>query len=173
MVKKRKSRLVLILLIVLILIPGVVLGVIEFSSYKQVNIFADIHECEKLENMVDDTQVPTDRHLKDSSYENAFAHEMKCDNKKFTIYAYEFEDVESAVSYYAAVVRYTPKIHVNYTISTNLFVSSKMIVMCNENVYRIECGNVWDLIHIRRCLDSVFTINIQEQRSKDKQGTEI
>ena len=104
--------------IILIIVSFVVCAIVAFTYMSltgplpsEYYIFQNIEECENLipTDMDDESferyDMPTnDKDLDSLSYNNFFGGSFKSDSLQYEIFAYEFEDYDSALNYYANVV---------------------------------------------------------------------
>ena len=135
---------------------------VEYGSYKQINIFSDISECNALNALKVNDQSLVDRYIKGIPYVDSYAYKLKYNSKTFKIYAYEFENIDDAKEYYSMIWGHTSEKEVDYNMSGSSFFTSKLIVRNGVNVYRVEAGNAFAYTDIMHHLNSVFTVQIRE-----------
>ncbi len=92
---------------------------------------------------------------------DSYVKELKYNGKRFTIYAYQFKDDETAKEYYSRVVSVTTDKDIEYWFSAGPF-SSYLIARYKTNVYRIKTGEIRNYVEIMKYLNSVFDVTIQE-----------
>ena len=86
---------------------------------------------------------------------------MDYEGRCFTIYAYQFENVETAKKYYSLIEGKTVDGDIDYDGNSNLF-SSNLIARYKTNVYRIETTGIRHYVEIMKYLNSIFTVTVRE-----------
>ena len=110
MLFKKKSPILLGLIVVILLIAGFVIYMLSYSSPNEYFIFQTIDECERLipsdrtELIIERYVSPEkDKNLKNLSYESFFGMNFHSNELEYEIFAYEFVDSDSALEYYINV----------------------------------------------------------------------
>lgn len=134
---------------------------------EDVHIFTDIKECQNIQSSkADDADVtiydsPTkDKDLKDLEFQAFFGCKYKSDSLTFELFAYEFENSDVAMNYYANATGKRKDPNPTFTASTGIPTFS-MAVVSENRAYSVSCltGNKTALIAF---LNSCFTENICE-----------
>lgn len=104
-----------------------------------------------------------DKYITDIDFVDSYVKELKYKGKRFTIYAYQFKDDETAKEYYSRVVGRANTSDIDCDQHTGLF-SSRFISRYKTNVYRIKvkAGGTLNYLEIMKYLNSVFDVTIRE-----------
>lgn len=161
MKSKRFNHLLIIGAVVMLLFCIVMIAnFVIFGSYNKINHFEDISVCKALDEYVIDEQA-FDKYITDIPFVDSYVKVLNYEGKCFTIYAYQFENVETAKKYYSLIEGKTVDGDIDYAGNSNLF-SSNLIARYKTNVYRIETTGTRDYVEIMKYLNSIFTITIRE-----------
>lgn len=151
------------------LIGVILLGVAIYNgyyvlSYKQINHFEDISECEFLNEYKLENKTLKDRYIKDIEYTDSFVCKCEYEGIRFDFYAYECEDAQGAAEYIARGTgkKVMPELETNFLSSSNLVFSSSLIAVYGNNVYRLETGDGKDYVEIKKLLNSHFDVQLCE-----------
>ena len=131
-----------------------------FGRYNKINHFDDISVCKALDEYVTEEQV-FDEYITNITFVDSYVNVLDYKGKKFTIYAYQFKNVETAREYYSLIEGKTVDGDVDYEGNSNLF-ASNLIARYKTNVYRIETTGTRDYVEIMKYLNSIFTVTIRE-----------
>lgn len=150
---KKLLSLITIPFIFVVLAVGVLIYMFLNPFKHEYYIFQNIIECE---NLIPSNQIDvnielydspnSDKYIKDLQYEKFFGMNYKSNDVKYEIYAYEFEDKNSALEYYINVTGktgYKKELPLDEDDENKLFGASKgmhvyrMIVVCQNKAYII------------------------------------
>lgn len=161
MKSKRFNYLLIISAVIMFLFCIVMIAnFVIFGRYNKINHFEDISVCKSLDEYVIEEQV-SDKYMTNIVFVDSYINVLDYKGKRFTIYAYQFENVETAKEYYSLIEGKTADGDIDYDGHSNLF-SSNLIVRYKTNVYRIEAGGTRDYVEIMKYLNSIFTVTIRE-----------
>ena len=135
------------------------LNFITFSKNDKINHFNSISECKAFDEYIVSSKT-SDDHINGIAFVDSYVRCLNYKGTKFTLYAYEFENADSAQRYYSNVEGYSANGKIDYHGTTGLF-TSELTARYNNNVYRIETGGTQDYVVIMEYLNSVFTVNIK------------
>lgn len=158
----RKKCIVFVFVFIAIYFMCMIISFIEYGTYKKINIFSEISECNVLDDLKVNDKSLVDRYIEDISYEDSYVYELKYDSNSFEIYAYEFKSVDDAKKYYSKVWGHTSEKEYDYNMAGGSFFTSELIVRNSVNVYRIEAGNAFAYTDIMQYLNSIFTVQVSE-----------
>ncbi len=161
MKSKRFNHLLIIGAAVMLLFCIVMIAnFVIFGRYNKINHFEDISVCKALDEYAIDEQA-FDKYITDIPFVDSYVKVLNYEGKCFTIYAYQFENVETAKKYYSLIEGKTVDGDIDYDGNSNLF-SSDLIARYKTNVYRIETTGTRNYVEIMKYLNSIFTITIRE-----------
>ena len=149
------------ILALIILISTFAVYFVADIRYTTINHFEDIGVCSQLDEFKVSNDALADKYIGDAEYIDSYNYKLCYDKAEFMMYAYEFDNTENAKKYYSQVEGKTVDGDIDYNGRSGLF-SSELIVRYNNNVYRIETGNTLDCIKAKKCLNSVFTVEIRK-----------
>ena len=173
----RKTKLtILIIAIATIVLSGFFVQIFKsINTYDEYYIFAEIGECEKLlpsdqtniKIEIYDT-VSNDKNLQDLSYNHFFAMDYKSNSLQYEIFAYEFEDSDSALKYFVNVTgqtNYEKKLPLDdndenklLSASSGMF-SYRLVVVYKNMAYQIIAPKQYKS-ELHDLLSSTFSIRI-------------
>ena len=173
---KRTKRIILIIAIAAIVIIGFSVQIFKgINTHDEYYIFAEIGECDKLLPS-DRTNIKieiydsasNDKDLQDLSYNHFFAMDYKSNSLQYEIFAYEFEDSDSALKYYVNVTgqtNYEKKLPLddndeNKLLSASSGMSSYRLVVVYKNMaYQIIAPKQYKS-ELHDLLSSTFSIKM-------------
>lgn len=145
MIKKPLVKHAICLSVILMLLFALFLFTSSFSP-KKIYIFEDMAECEAFRTMSDNngtfteyTDRITDDNLSNLSYVSCLSGKYLCDKYNFEIFAYEFENEESARAYFKNCTgKNTNDLRQNFSLSSGLF-RSHLAVLKGTKAYVVSC----------------------------------
>ena len=175
MKKRTKPTILIISIAAIILIGFFVQMFMGNNTHDKYHIFAEIGECNKL-IPVDQTNIKMDMYgtaskdkdLQNLSYNDFFAMDYKSDSLQYEIFAYEFEDSDSALKYYVNVTgqkSYEKKLPLDDTDENKLLSASsgmfsyRLIVVYKNMAYQIIAPKQYKS-ELHNLLSSTFSIRI-------------
>ena len=173
---RKTKRTILSIAIATIVLTGFFIQIFKsINTYNEYYIFAEIGECDNLlpsdqtnvKIEIYDT-VSNDKNLQDLSYNNFFAMDYKSDSLQYEIFAYEFEDSDSALKYYVNVTgqtSYEKKLPLDDTDENKLLLAStgmfsyRLMVVYKNMAYQIIAPKQYKA-ELHDLLSSTFSIKI-------------
>lgn len=138
-----------------------------FIADKSVCTFANISECEALieRAQADGTfeiyeSPASDKHAKGLEYTTFFGGKYSDSECRFEIFAYEFPDRETAVTYFKRHTGKNSRIEVNYSSVIGLF-GAHIIVLNGNTAYVVYTPSIYQP-KTQQVLDEVFSIVVRE-----------
>ena len=161
MKNKRFNHLLIISAVIMCLLCIVMIAdFVIFGRYNKINHFDDISVCKALDEYVIEEQV-SDKYIMNIAFVDSYINVLDYKGKRFTIYAYQFENVETAKEYYSLIEGKTADGDIDYDGHSNFF-SSNLIARYKTNVYRIKAGGTREYVDIMKYLNSIFAVTIRE-----------
>ncbi len=151
---------IIVVLFVLIFLGGMTVNFHTSSKYDKINHFDDINVCNRFDAYIIEEEI-VDEYIGDITFINSYVHKLDYEGKKFTLYAYEFDNVASAQNYYVRARGTTVDGNIDYHASSGMF-TSNLIVRYNNSLYRIEAGGLQEYTEILKFLNSIFKISIRK-----------
>ncbi|MBQ7232481.1 MAG: hypothetical protein IJX07_04555 [Bacillales bacterium] len=139
---KRKTRLILSIVITLIILILYAFIFLMNQLSKDIKMYADIKDLKEVEfKDFEKTEIDNkdDQNIKDLSYQEYYGAAYVGQGDKIILYAYIFDDVESAKQYRANIADGGNYMDSGYT-KRYLFVN-EMVVMDHEKVYYVKAKN--------------------------------
>ena len=173
---KITKRTILIIAIAAVVLTGFFIQIFKsINTHDEYYIFDEIGECDNLIPS-DSTDIKIeiydtaskDKDLQDLSYNDFFAMHYKSDSLQYEIFAYEFEDSDSALKYYVNVTgqtSYEKKLPLDDTDENKLLSASsgmssyRLIVVYKNMAYQIIAPKQYKS-ELHDLLSSTFSIKI-------------
>ncbi len=175
--KKRKKTVALFIFIILIgcFFVGLFLHMLNNPLSHEYYIFQNISECEQLipsdqsnAKIEIYNNVSNDKDLKDLSYKDFFSMNYQSDTLEYELFAYEFEDSDSALKYYVNATGqriYEKKLPLESEDENNLLYASKgmsyyrIVVIHKNTAYQLIAPNRYQK-EVNELLASSFSIKM-------------
>ena len=125
-----------------------------------VYIYNEISECYSIENCPNESiivydQPSEDKYIKELEYKNFYGCDFTAKEFSFQLFAYQFENSDSANEYFRSVTGKKSSEEKNFTDVTSLF-SYRRVVVDNENAY-IVYSEPEDAAAVIAFLNGIFT----------------
>ena len=155
-----------IILLGVIFIPALIKSISDYIHFHEkigTCIFSDISECEKFKeydgiNIKKYDTSEKDKKLKGVDYEKFYAAKISCSEFEFEIFAYEFNDIGSAQTYFENVTGKEVSANTEFSSSFGPL-SGRRIVIDGKNAYVIYCSSI-DEKAVLNFLYKTFTVNL-------------
>ena len=160
----KKTSIVLISVLLLCLIAWFVVVSIMVAG-ASVYMFADMEECKSIASadgsFSEYADASSDKNIKGLNYTDFFAGKYDSGDFRFEIFAYEFDSVDSARTYFKKVTgKNSRDMETNFSLSSGIFSSRARMVVFNNNLAYIVYIPTMDVKDAAEFLSEVFSIKI-------------
>ena len=176
---RKKTPTIVVIIICAIFVVGPFVWMFFNPLPVEYYIFQDIEECENLipteqtDANVKRYDTPSrDKHLKSLPYDEFFGIKFKSNKLEYEIFAYEFQDMDSALNYYINVTgqkSYEKNLPLNEQEENKLFLASRgltqyeVIVLFNNKAYKLTAPAKYD-DEISDLLKNTFSQKVFERK---------
>ena len=137
------------------------------SDPVQTRFFSTIDELSHLDSYVkEELSSQDDSYLKDLRVQDSYTKLIEYNGKTYRLYAYVFEDTESARQYFERKTGVRTSTDWDMRYSSNIYFSSMYIAYHENCLYRIEGGSYVNFVKAVNLVNDPFSITLKSLQSE-------